>query len=151
MIKYRTTSTSNEIEAFEVSEETDKFVVYQPRAAGLLRSGKIRELKRSAYQKWYDTWDEAHQYLLERARRRVERAQANLENVMEALDTLEAIDRPAQDPNSTESSEKALLNRMESADPEKIIKACLPGGSSCDPQQVADAIRDYFQANSTTK
>lgn len=29
-------------------------------------------------------------------------------------------------------------------DPEAIIKACVPGGQICDPQVVADAIRDYF-------
>jgi hypothetical protein len=29
-------------------------------------------------------------------------------------------------------------------EPEDLIRSCVPGGSSCDPQQVADAIRAYF-------
>lgn len=29
-------------------------------------------------------------------------------------------------------------------DPEALIQACLPGGHSCDPQQVADAIRAFL-------
>lgn len=28
---------------------------------------------------------------------------------------------------------------------EEICKACIPGGQSCDPQQVADAIREFFK------
>lgn len=35
-------------------------------------------------------------------------------------------------------------------DPEKLIAACVPGGSICDPQQVADAIR-AFMARRTRK
>jgi hypothetical protein len=31
-------------------------------------------------------------------------------------------------------------------DLEAMLAACVPGGSICDPQQVADAIRDYFAA-----
>jgi len=29
-------------------------------------------------------------------------------------------------------------------DPDSIISACVPGGDACDPQQVADAIREYL-------
>jgi hypothetical protein len=31
-------------------------------------------------------------------------------------------------------------------DPEDLILKCVPGGDSCDPQGVADAIREYFAA-----
>ena len=31
-------------------------------------------------------------------------------------------------------------------DVERLIRECVPGGSICDPQQVADAIRRYFEA-----
>lgn len=27
---------------------------------------------------------------------------------------------------------------------ESMLKACIPGGSSCDPQEIADAIRQWF-------
>lgn len=33
-----------------------------------------------------------------------------------------------------------------SIDVEAMLTACVPGGSICDPQQVADAIRAYFAA-----
>jgi hypothetical protein len=29
-----------------------------------------------------------------------------------------------------------------------FITACVPGGDSCDPQTIADAIREYFSASS---
>lgn len=35
---------------------------------------------------------------------------------------------------------------QERIDPEALILACVPGGYSCDPQAVADAIRAYFAA-----
>ena len=36
--------------------------------------------------------------------------------------------------------------RASGFDLEAMLAACVPGGSICDPQQIADAIRDYFAA-----
>lgn len=38
------------------------------------------------------------------------------------------------------------LVSVSSIDVEKMLAECVPGGSSCDPQQVADAIRRYCNA-----
>lgn len=40
--------------------------------------------------------------------------------------------------------ERALTQRPAAVDVEAMLAAVLPGGYSCDPQQVADAIRDYM-------
>ena len=39
-----------------------------------------------------------------------------------------------------------LLHSFSSIDCEALIAAVLPGGSICDPQQVADSIRSYLNA-----
>lgn len=40
---------------------------------------------------------------------------------------------------------RAELERVRAATAEAIIRDCIPGGSVCDPQQVADAIRAWTQ------
>lgn len=64
MIKYRTTNEKweNKIEKIEIERETEKMVFYEGR----------KELKRSDYQSWFDTFDEAKQSLVEKAEGRVE-------------------------------------------------------------------------------
>lgn len=44
------------------------------------------------------------------------------------------------------ASQSAWQAAWQAAQPnvEDLIRTCVPGGSICDPQQVADAIRDYF-------
>ena len=34
-------------------------------------------------------------------------------------------------------------------DVERMIRECVPGGQSCDPQQVADALRSWFESVAT--
>lgn len=41
--------------------------------------------------------------------------------------------------------DKQLVALRTKADPEAIILACVPGGWDCDPQAIADAIREYFK------
>jgi hypothetical protein len=45
----------------------------------------------------------------------------------------------------SEAAQRQLV-RVSSIDVEKMIAACFPGGSVCDPQQVADEIRRYCNA-----
>lgn len=45
-----------------------------------------------------------------------------------------------------ERQEVRQLVRVSSAGVEKLIAECVPGGNSCDPQEVADNIRRYFNA-----
>jgi hypothetical protein len=64
MIKYRT--RCDEIKEVEVIRETPKQVVIK-----LRRNGERREDKRSNYMNWFNTWDEAHEFLVEQAREEV--------------------------------------------------------------------------------
>jgi hypothetical protein len=82
MIKYRT--VFNEIEAVEVLRETKTQVV---RAIGR-HATERREAKRSEHYNWFDTWGEAHAFLIERAeaevqalRNRLEQAKGRLGNI----------------------------------------------------------------------
>jgi len=73
VIKYRT--RWDEIEAVEVLRETDKMVFLPGRG----RSKEEREAKRSDYQNWFDSWDEAKAFLVADAEKAVEAARMNLE------------------------------------------------------------------------
>jgi hypothetical protein len=82
MIKYRT--AWNEIEALEVLRETNSQVV---RAVGS-NAIERREAKRSEHYNWFDTWGEAHAFLIERAeaevqtlRNKLEQAKGRLGNI----------------------------------------------------------------------
>jgi len=57
-IKYRTYFNEPKIEAVEITKETDKSVFF----------GKEREQKRSSYQNWHDSFEDAKTFLLEAAK-----------------------------------------------------------------------------------
>ena len=40
-----------------------------------------------------------------------------------------------------------IATQLVSVDAQELIEACVPGGSICDPQNVADAIREYMRSN----
>jgi hypothetical protein len=82
MIKYRTGGLGSLIEAVEVEKETEKCVwikyKYETR----------REAKGSGYRCYFDAWEAAHAYLLQKAenecagcRRRLEEANGHLGNI----------------------------------------------------------------------
>jgi hypothetical protein len=47
------------------------------------------------------------------------------------------------------ASPAAALEKPDSEVAEALIAACVPGGDTCDPQRVADAIREWFASRGT--
>lgn len=74
--KYKTNYSSNKIERVEIVRETAKQVV-------LLRyDGKERrEAKESDWGSYFDTWEEAHSYLMGKWERKIKHARAHLESI----------------------------------------------------------------------
>lgn len=77
IVKYRT--KWNEIERVEIFRETDNFVYF---------GNGCREAKRSGFQNYFDTWEDAKAFLLDEAqksidaaRRELQRAQAEYGNI----------------------------------------------------------------------
>ena len=77
MIKYQTKwhgSSMAQIEAIEVLRETEKQVVL------LLGNGKeSRENKKSDWQNWFDTWKQAHEFLVSEAVKEVRELRLKLQ------------------------------------------------------------------------
>ena len=65
MIKYRT--RFNEIEAFEIVRETENQVILMLDNGRENRSNKVTDLTN-----WFDTWEEAHAFLVDQAQRDVD-------------------------------------------------------------------------------
>lgn len=90
MIKYRTGGSGREqIEALEVVKETAHYVTFV--AEWGHRKSEHREKKDSGYYKWFDTWEEAHAYLLERAQGSVRNCSLSLDRARERLRRVEAM------------------------------------------------------------
>ena len=82
MIKYRTTGTK--IEAIEIIRDTPKQVVLKQQYPSLI-SRERREAKRSDFINWFDTWEEAKEFLVVKAQNEVELAERILETAKERL------------------------------------------------------------------
>ena len=83
MIKFKAGIYDRDITEVECVKETDKCVwtVNTWRKDGT----PDRHLKMSGYDKYYDTWEEAHAYLLDNAERKVKSAVVNLRNANDKL------------------------------------------------------------------
>ncbi len=68
---------------------------------------------------------------------------ADIDAKLRALGVARALTTP-QPPQEQES--ERVLHSFSSIDCEALIAACVPGGSVCDPQHVADSIRRYLNA-----
>ena len=79
---------ATKIEPVEVIRETAEFVTV--RCSG----GSFREAKISDYQRFHDTWKEAHAYLLNRAQSNIRRLKDDLLAAKDELATLEAMVEP---------------------------------------------------------
>jgi hypothetical protein len=84
MIKYKTGSWRDLIVEVEVERETDKFVVIEGR----------REVKRSPYGGFFDTWEDAYSYIELLARNRIEHCQKALIEAQEKLAKIEGLTKP---------------------------------------------------------
>ena len=76
MIKYKTTAANAEklIEPVPIDRETECNVWVQ-RPFG----EPAQEAKLCTYHRYHDTWQEAHNYILNRSQRRIDKAQAELD------------------------------------------------------------------------
>lgn len=75
MIKYR--AAWDKIEPYEVVKETEKQVVYVVEWCD--KKSERREAKCSWDHKWFDTWEEAHTHLVDKAQKKVESLRMQLE------------------------------------------------------------------------
>lgn len=89
-IKYRTGGWRSKIEAIEIRKETEKCVFYVSAGGGR----EHREAKVSDYYRWHDTWEEAHTYLVSRARREIAATRISLQKAEEELAQLVAMKKP---------------------------------------------------------
>ena len=85
MIKYCT--KSSQIEACNVLRETDK-MVFLPRSWG---DGETKQLKRSDYQNWHDTFEDAQQFLIDNAQSEIDRLRGQIEYVENKLEKIKAM------------------------------------------------------------
>lgn len=91
MIKFRTTSHGSsmaKIEPIEVIRETEKMVV-------IIGNGwsnkEYKQAKRSDFQNFFDTWDEAHQFLVISAENLVAAAEKRLSYCKTNLDKVKGL------------------------------------------------------------
>lgn len=87
MIKYLTyygTSHSNKITAVEIERETETSVWID---------GQRRQ-KRSSYENYWDTWDEAYAHILGKAERKAVSARIHLNTANNELDSIKSITKP---------------------------------------------------------
>ena len=90
MIKYRTIRTK--IEAVEIIRETPKQVVLKPSYPSFI-SRERREAKRSDYQNWFDTWEEAKSFLVDEAKKKVALEERNLKIAKARLNEVSALEK----------------------------------------------------------
>lgn len=83
MHKYKTTSFSG-ITSVEIERETDSSVYINGR----------RRSKRSEYEDYFDTWEEAHEFLTRRAQDDVESARHVLERANSRLGNIKGMKKP---------------------------------------------------------
>jgi hypothetical protein len=86
MIKYRT--AFGQITEIEVEKETEKFVILKQ--AGM--TGKPRrEAKRSDWQNYHDSWEDAKTFLINEAKQKVSMAESVLLKAKNHLQNMEAL------------------------------------------------------------
>lgn len=94
MIKYRASSSwGRGIEAFEVVKETEKQIVYVSDWCGKRTENRVA--KASSYNMWFDTWEEAHAYLVEKANNNVERLRLQLERAKGEAGQIRGMKKPS--------------------------------------------------------
>jgi hypothetical protein len=97
MIMYRTKwhrSDHAMITPFEVVKETAKQVVYIRPGLFDDKPREDREAKKSDYQNWFATWDEAHQFLLKQQQYYVETIRNNLLRANGTLERIKGMHKP---------------------------------------------------------
>lgn len=86
MIKFRTGGWGNKlIESVEIDRETETSIFI----------GKTRNAKRSSWCSYFDTWEDAHAYLLKKAENAVASARRQLEEANGKLGNIRGLKKPA--------------------------------------------------------
>lgn len=88
MKKYKTGGWKELIEECDALRETEHFVYLK----GSL--GERRVAKRGEYDNYFNSWEEAHNFLLERAEAEVEGYQNRLESAKGRLDNIKVLKKP---------------------------------------------------------
>lgn len=84
MIKYRTAGLGTSIEEVEIDRETE---------ASVWVDGRLFQ-KKSRYCQYWDTWQEAHQYLLVKAEKLLQSYRLRLEQAENGFERIKAMKAP---------------------------------------------------------
>lgn len=88
MKKYKT-KWRNEIEEVEILRETDKCVFLKGR-----NGGEDKELKRTSWHNFFNTWEEARSFLLGKAKGKLDRANRDVSGCIHNLNEVEDMTPP---------------------------------------------------------
>jgi hypothetical protein len=86
MKKYKT--LCGKLDVKEIERETEKMVFF---------SNGQREHKRSSWQNYFDTWEEAKQFLIDEAKLKVRHAQSRLDSCKAKLKLINDLKKPKND------------------------------------------------------
>ena len=95
MLKYR--AKHGKIEAHDVLRETSKMVVLAPNSSANSLGRELKEGKRSEWQNWHDTWEDAHAFLLAGATAEVAALRMRLEQATGRLGNIKGMKPPLTD------------------------------------------------------
>ena len=91
IVKWKTAKYGKEIERIECIRETDKMIVY--RSEFWDRECKTRK---DGYDKYHDSWADAHEYLLNLASENIDSLQNKLASEIARLELIEAMKEPSR-------------------------------------------------------
>ena len=94
MTKYKTSKyyTPTKIETVEIEKETTSFVSF------VSRGSLIRVAKRGAYVNYFDTWEEAKQFLLDQAQCKADSLRLQLDMATGKVDHIKELKPPEETP-----------------------------------------------------
>jgi hypothetical protein len=91
--RYRTSKHATEIQPREVIKETKNTVTFQlGMGDGTFRN--YRENRIADWQRWHNTWEDAHAFLLKRAEDAVVSLRRQLERANNELDNIKGLKKP---------------------------------------------------------
>lgn len=83
MTKYRTQKYGSRIEEFEVNRETNVTIWFNTEWQG--KVSEERQAKKSTYHNWFDTFEEAKDFLIDSEKRKILGFESQLETSKERL------------------------------------------------------------------
>ena len=95
MKRYVTGGWRGLIEEREITRETDKMVFFME-SRGTRGQVESRSMKDSGREKWHETWEAAHAYLMERAEQNVLAARRALQQAQDKLGNVKGMKKPQE-------------------------------------------------------